>query len=72
MHTERDSLSLDYVDADAEDLAAPDRHRESIMASIKAALVISRVSLSTCSAGVDPYDCRLGQRPKAIWNGHRR
>ena len=72
MHNDRDSFSFNYVDAELDDLVAPDRQRESTVASIKAALVTSRVSLSTTSAGVDPYNCRLGKRPKAVWNGQRR
>ena len=72
MPSERDSFCFDYVDANSEGSVAPDRLRASMAASIKAALVTSRVSLSTSSAGVDPYDCRLGQRPKAVWTGHRR
>jgi hypothetical protein len=72
VHTERYSIYAGSHDADAEDLAAPDQVRESMVASIKAALVTSRVSLSTSNAGVDPYNCRLGKQPKAIWNGRRR
>jgi hypothetical protein len=72
VHKAGDSYCFDYVDADVEGLVAPDRLRESMTASIKAALVTSRVSLSTSSAGVDPYNSRLGRRPGAIWNGQRR
>ncbi len=72
MHSERYSIYAVSLDADEEDLAAPDRLRESMVASIKAALVTSRVSLSTNNAGFDPYNCRLGKQPKAIWNGRRR
>jgi hypothetical protein len=72
VHSDRDSFCFHYADADAEDLVAPDRLRESMVASIKAALVTSRVSLSTNSAGVDPYNSRLGKRPGTVWNGQRR
>ena len=63
---------FNYVDADLEGPAAPGRLRASMAASIKAALVTSRVSLSTSNAGVDPYNSRLGKRPGSLWNGQRR
>ena len=63
---------FNYVDADLEGPVAPDRLRASMAASIKAALVTSRVSLSTSNAGVDPYNSRLGKRPGSLWNGQRR
>jgi hypothetical protein len=72
VHTERDSISFEFMNAEAEDSAAPDRHRESIVAGIKAALLTSRVSLSTSRAGVDPYNSRLGRRPRSAWNGRQR
>jgi hypothetical protein len=72
VHKDTGSLCFDYVDADVEGPVTPDRLRDSMAASIKAALVTSRVSLSTGSAGVDPYNSRLGKRPGAIWNGQRR
>ena len=72
MQYDRDSIYVNSQDLSPVDEAVPDRQRDFIMANIKAALVTSRLTLSTSNAGVDPYDNRLGKRPSSAWQGYRR
>jgi hypothetical protein len=69
---DRDSIYVNSRDIGPEDEAGPDRQREYVLANIKAALVTSRLTLSTNNAGVDPYNSRLGRRPKSAWQGRGR
>ena len=45
--------------------------RQAVLASIKAALVTSRLTLGANDPGVDPYNNRLGKRPQSAWTGRR-
>lgn len=72
MPYERDSIYVNHRDIGPDDEPEPDRQRQYLMANIKAALVTSRLTLSTADAGVDPYDSRLGRRPKSAWQGRGR
>ena len=72
MPYDRDSIYVNSRDLGLEDEPEPDRQREHMMANIKAALVTSRLTLSTSDAGVDPYNSRLGRRPKSAWQGRGR
>lgn len=72
MPYERDSIYVKSREPGPEDEAEPDRQREYMMANIKAALVTSRLTLTSTDAGVDPYNSRLGRRPKSAWQGRSR
>jgi hypothetical protein len=72
MQYERGSVYVNSGDTSPDDEVAPDRQHRYVLANIKAALVTSRLTLSPGNAGVDPYNSRLGRRPKSAWQGYRR
>ncbi len=72
MPYDRYSVYVNSPDLSPEEEAEPDRQREYVMANIKAALVTSRLTLSSSNPGVDPYDSRLGKRPYSAWQGRHR
>ena len=72
MHYDRNNVYVNSREASPEGSAEQDRQHQYVMANIKAALVTSRLTLTTINAGVDPYDSRLGRRPDSVWQGYRR
>lgn len=72
MPYDRDSIYVNSPDTRPEQAAASDRQRQHVVANIKAALVTSRLTLTANDSGVDPYNSRLGRRPKSAWQGNRR